>query len=165
MKNIDNNMLFELSINASQSPRRRAHLNLHPQLEDPVQRLLVAMEPDSYVRPHRYAEPGKWELFIVIKGKFQAFIFDQQGTILDTQILSVNGEFSIIIEIPPLTWHGVIALEPGSVFFETKPGPYIVTADKDFADWAPEEQTDGVATFMSWLKTAKVSDNVKDQNK
>ena len=162
MINIDNKIIKELCTKAAQSPRRRAHLNLHPKLDDPVQRLVVAIEPDSYIQPHRHTEPDKWELFIVIEGCFQVFIFDESGTILDKQTLSATDRLSRIIEISPATWHCVTALEPGSVFFETKPGPYAALTDKDFASWAPKEDTDAVEKFLSSLKNSKEGDSVHD---
>ena len=42
-------MLAELSQQAQQSPRRRANHNLHDELNDPIQRLAIAMEPDTLV--------------------------------------------------------------------------------------------------------------------
>ena len=165
MKNIDNKILTELCDKARSSPRRRAHLNLHPELDDPVQRLVVAVEPDSYIQPHRHTESGKWELLIVIKGCFQVLIFDHTGTILDKQTLSSTDQLSRIIEIPESTWHCITALEPGSIFFETKPGPYTVLTDKDFASWAPGEQANGVDKFLSWLKAAKIGDSALEMNK
>ncbi|MBW7565061.1 WbuC family cupin fold metalloprotein [Chromobacterium subtsugae] len=46
--------------------RLRAHHNLHEQLEDGIQRLAIAMAPDTYVRPHR--RPGSPELLIMRSG-------------------------------------------------------------------------------------------------
>ena len=53
---------------AQQSPRQRANCNLHPQLDDPIQRLAIAMEPGTYVRPHRH--PHTWELLYPLRGRF-----------------------------------------------------------------------------------------------
>ena len=63
-------LVGELSARAAASPRRRANHNLHPELADPVQRFLNAMEPGTYVRPHRHMAPEpKWELFVVLDGE------------------------------------------------------------------------------------------------
>jgi cupin fold WbuC family metalloprotein len=45
--------LAALVIEAQNAPRQRTNLNLHPAFTDPVQRLLNAFEPGTYVRPHR----------------------------------------------------------------------------------------------------------------
>ncbi len=50
------------------SPRLRAHRNFHPELTDPVQRLAIAMEPGTYIRPHRH--PHTFELLLALSGRF-----------------------------------------------------------------------------------------------
>lgn len=45
MKQITFSDLQQQSEQAANSPRLRAHRNLHPELSDPVQRLAIAMEP------------------------------------------------------------------------------------------------------------------------
>jgi len=37
---------------AAAGARRRSHMLLHADHQDQVQRLLIALEPNSYVRPH-----------------------------------------------------------------------------------------------------------------
>ena len=66
MKQIDAALLNSLSAKAKESPRKRAHFNLHPELNDPVQRLCIAMEPNTYVRPHRHSDPESWELLMIL---------------------------------------------------------------------------------------------------
>jgi hypothetical protein len=51
MKTITPRDLAMLSTEARGSVRQRKNLNLHVTLVDPVQRLLNAFEPGSYVRP------------------------------------------------------------------------------------------------------------------
>jgi cupin fold WbuC family metalloprotein len=60
MKLLDNATLTELLATAADSPRRRANHNIHPVLEDPVQRFFNAMQPGTYVRPHRHSMPPRW---------------------------------------------------------------------------------------------------------
>ena len=40
-------------------------------------------------------------------------------------------------ELPPGTWHSLVALEPGTVWFEVKAGPYAPPPPADVAAWAP----------------------------
>jgi cupin fold WbuC family metalloprotein len=129
-------MISSVSDQAKISSRRRKNLNLH-QLEDRVQRMLNALEPDSYVRPHRHISHPKPETFIVLSGRFVAGIFDDTGRVIQASILSASGNRGM--DILPGTWHSIIALEPGSVFFEAKEGPYDPDTDKEFAEWAPPE--------------------------
>ena len=57
-----------MAATAADSPRLRANHNIHPVLEDPVQRFFNAMQPGTYVRPHRHSTPPRWELFVVLRG-------------------------------------------------------------------------------------------------
>ncbi len=160
IKKIDSETLAGLVESARQSPRGRSHLNMHPQLDDPIQRLLVAVEPDSYIRPHRHSQSGKWEWVSVLHGSFYIFIFDDKGRILDKHLLRAQGSGTKIIELPPGCWHSLLSLETGSVFFEMKPGPYTPAEEKDFAVWAPKEQAEAVPMFIDWLQQAEPGDQV-----
>jgi cupin fold WbuC family metalloprotein len=136
---------------AAASPRRRLNLNLHVDYADPCQRLFNAVEPDSYLRPHRHTEPAKPECFVAIRGRFHLLIFDAAGTVSERIELAPSGPVTAA-DVPPGVWHGVVALEPGSIFFETKPGPYEPLTDKDFAPWAPPEGSPVAAAYLERLR-------------
>ena len=157
VKRIQTEALASLSHDAAGSPRRRCNLNLHPELADPVQRLLIAIEPGSYVRPHRHGQPAKWELFVILAGRLAVLVFDAEGRVLERDELAAGGA-TRIAEIPPGAWHSVAALEPGTVLFEVKPGPYAPLADKDFAAWAPAEGDAGAAALAERIARARVGE-------
>jgi cupin fold WbuC family metalloprotein len=120
--------------------------------EEPLQRLLNAVEPDSYVRPHRHRESGKTEVFILLNGRGAAFEFDDDGKVTEKYVLEVGGEVRGVI-IEPGIWHTLLALEEGTVFFEAKSGPYTPLTDKDFAPWSPSPgDTAGVDSFIQTLR-------------
>lgn len=150
MRILDQLMLDRLAEEARQSPRRRMHLNLHASYDEPCQRLLNAVEPDSYIRPHRHRTPLKPETFLALRGRFAAAIFDADGEIEQAVLLdAVAGPWGV--DIAPGTWHVILALEPGSVFFEAKPGPYEPLSDKDWAPWAPAEGSPQAGEYMREL--------------
>jgi len=62
MKLIDNALFEKLCEKADESPRRRAHHLVHDSHGDLVQRMLIALQPGTYFRPHRHCRPPKWEL-------------------------------------------------------------------------------------------------------
>ncbi len=157
MKLFDQHMLAELILKAKASPRLRANHNVHAALDEPVQRLFIAIEPGSYVRPHLHPEAEKWEFFMVICGKLVALLFDEQGKVLRREMLAPGGPVHGF-EIPPNTWHCIVALESGSVFFEVKQGPYAPLSDKGFASWAPKEGEPGSEEFARWLSDAQPDD-------
>jgi hypothetical protein len=54
--------------------------------------------------------------------------------------------------VPGGTYHSLVSLESGSIFFEAKAGPYVPTTDKDFAAWSPPEGHPGVPAFLQTLR-------------
>jgi cupin fold WbuC family metalloprotein len=152
MKTIDVSRLDDLAASAAASERRRVHLNLHDSLEEPVQRLLIALEPGTYLRPHRHTTPPKWELFAVLRGALAVLTFDDDGVVLDRYEL--NAGATSVIEIPPGTWHTLLALR-SSIVIEVKQGPYMPLTDKDFAAWGPAEGDAAAVALESWFREAR----------
>ena len=66
MKIINEALLDETTGRAKQSPRLRMNYNFHEHLDDPVNRLLNALEPGTYLRPHRHLNPKKDEIFLLV---------------------------------------------------------------------------------------------------
>lgn len=150
MKIIDRVLLEKISEQARTNPRRRQNYNLHASLDDPCQRLLNAMEPGSYIRPHRHLTPPKQEGFVGARGRLAAFVFDPQGKVLDVVLFGPR-ESVFGVDIPVGVWHTVVSLEPGSVFYETKTGPYVPIAEEDMAPWAPAEGSVAVGEYLGGL--------------
>ena len=123
-------------------------------LDDPVNRLLNALEPGTYLRPHRHLNPKKDEIFLLLRGRIAVFLFDNKGEITQTQILDPK-EGVYGAEIKAGTWHGLLVLESGSVIYEIKEGPFAPLAPENFAPWSPApEDTKGVAKYMELLGKA-----------
>ncbi len=157
MKQIDSTLLDALVAQAMAAPRKRAHFNLHPELNDPVQRLCIAMEPGTYVRPHRHSDPETWEVLIILRGSLALNIFDEKGKVLERTVLNVRGPLTAL-EFPLNTWHAPVSLEPGTVVFEIKQGPYKPISENNLAQWAPAEGGPGAEGFLEWYRNAKVGD-------
>lgn len=160
LKIISTDRIKALSAEAAASPRRRCNFNLHPELADPVQRFLNAIEPGSYIRPHRHVEPTpRWELFVILCGAVAILTFDDQGRVTERIELDAQGP-NVAAEIAPGDWHGLVALRAGTVLFEFKQGPYVPASAKDFAPWAPAEGEVGVAAMQERLASARAGDSV-----
>lgn len=144
----DSALLDALRAAACTSVRRRAHHRLHATPDDPCQRLLVAIEPDSYVAPHRHLDPHKAEALIVLRGRLACFTFDADGRCTPLPVLTVGDG----LDIPSGEWHAVLALDAGTVFFETKAGPYRPLTDAERAAWAPAEFDAGVTRYREALR-------------
>lgn len=155
IKFIDRRLVARLHDQARNSPRLRTHHNLHATLEEPIQRMCMAMEPGTYIRPHRH--PDKWELLLIVSGEILVLTFDQAGTVLTRTLLSAGG-YTYGVEHPAGTWHAVATLAASTVVFECKAGPYVPTPEIDFAAWAPPEGHARAAEFERWYKTAQPGD-------
>ncbi len=151
MKVIDDCFLDALSIDAQKSERLRKNFNLHNYSSDPIQRLLNALEPDTYICPHKHENPDKRELFLPVRGRFVVVIFDDFGNIVSAVRLSENSSAKIV-EIVPKVWHTLLCEESGTVYFEVKDGPYDACLDKNFATWAPEEFSPLANKYLNDLK-------------
>jgi len=143
-------MLAKASTLARQSPRGRIIQRLHKRDDAPLHRMFNVMQPGSYARPHRHCTPPKAEAFIVLSGAVRFVAFDDRGDIL--QCLDMRpGSATFGVDIEPGVWHTLIALEPDTILFEVKNGPYSPASDKDFADWSPAEDTPESARFLTEL--------------
>lgn len=123
---------------AQQCSRGRKNFNFHPDNNYPAHRLLNAIEPGSYVRPHRHLSANKDETMLVLSGKLGFLSFDEAGHIIGQHILEAGGPL-LGIDIQHGCYHTVLALEPNTVFFEAKAGPFEALTSEEIAAWAPAE--------------------------
>lgn len=151
MITIDDRFIEQTTQKAKASPRLRMNHNFH-NLEDPVNRMLNAMEPGTYIQPHKHENPDSFEVFLCIRGRFLVVIFDDAGNMTDHTILDAReGKFGV--EIPAKTYHSLASLETGSVAYEIKEGPYKPATAKNFASWAPAEKDPGTDTYLKNILT------------
>ena len=151
MNKLSFNRLSALSAEAQQSPRKRMNHNMHADLADPIQRLAIAMEPDTYIRPHRHLQT--WELLASLRGRFVVLTFDDAGVVIDRAVL---GEGVSVTETAIAGWHAVLSLDTGAVIFEVKQGPYEPFKEEDFAAWSPAADDDNHKALMRWYRDAEI---------
>lgn len=119
---INESLLINLSEQAKASPRLRMNLNFHDSLEDKCHRFLNAVEPGADIPIHRH--PEKEETVVVLRGKIRVTTYNDDGSIIEDHVLSpTEGRYGVNEE--KNVWHTVEALEPDSVIFECKEGPYV----------------------------------------
>lgn len=150
-------MIDDLVEQAGQSLRGRLHRNLHATHDAPVQRLFNAIGMDSYIRPHRHWQDPKTETLLAVRGVLTFVTFSDEGVIeqaihIGEQIAGRTGNASIGVEIPPGVWHTVIADQPGAVIFEVKAGPFDPSRAKEWAAWAPAEDSADAQVYMATLR-------------
>lgn len=146
---ISNELIEQLIPKAKEASRQRINYNFH-ELTDKVQRFLNIAEPNSYITPHKHQNPPKNETFIIIRGRINFFIFDNEGNITSSILIDANDK-NIGIDIKAGTWHTFIALDSTAVVFEIKDGPYNPDTDKIFAPFAPQENSKEAKDYLDLL--------------
>jgi cupin fold WbuC family metalloprotein len=132
---INKNLLDQVSEQAKASPRLRMNYNFHQSLEDKCHRFLNAVEPGTVVPIHKH--PTKDESFVILRGKVRVTTHNDDGSVIEDVVLSQEiGNYGV--DIPKNVWHKLESLEPGSVIFECKEGPF-VPHDKEGILEVPEK--------------------------
>lgn len=158
MKVFSSEYLSSLVAEARASTRFRKHRNVHLSYDESVQRLFNAVEPESYIPPHRHVAPSCDEMLLAIRGSFVLLIFDDDGLVVDRVTFSSEAfgtKHAAGVEVAGGTWHTVVAVVPGSVLLEIKEGPFNPAAPKNLAPWAPSEGTpEGLDYFRKSILVA-----------
>lgn len=151
MKIVTTELLRQLTEQARTSPRLRKNYNIHSCDESRCHRLLNAVEPASYIRPHRHLDPEKDEAFILMSGRLGILTFSDDGTVAETILLS--REHGILAaDIPHGIYHTAVSLEPGTVFYEAKAGPYLPLSDAEKAAWSPADDEPSATLYLERLR-------------
>lgn len=155
MKIFDAEYLVDLIKQAEISKRKRQHRNIHLSYEDSCQRLFNAIDPESYIQPHRHTAASKDELLIAIRGLMACITFDDQGFVRSVHHFGseLYGENVCVgVEVAPNTWHTVVSLVRGAVLLEVKAGPFDPEHPKEYASWAPNEEDMGADLYFAQLR-------------
>lgn len=139
---------------ASRDPRRRTIFCLHDHA-DPVQRMVNALVPGTYIPPHKHEAPDKVELFSILQGRVAVLQFDAIGKVDQVAILDTCGAIKVV-DIPPRTYHTVLPLCPSAVL-EIIQGPYHSETHKRIAPWALPEDHPKASDYLLYL--ASIVDN------
>jgi cupin fold WbuC family metalloprotein len=149
---IDAALLERVTRLAAGSPRLRKNHNFHVSEAERCGRLLNAVEPGSYVRPHCHIDASMDESILVVHGRVGVLEFDTGGKVTGNAVLEPGGK-AIGINVPHGTFHSLVALLPGTVFFEAKAGPYAPLSEEEKAAWAPAEGSDEAARYLEWMRS------------
>jgi cupin fold WbuC family metalloprotein len=110
--------------------------------------MLNAVQPGSYIRPHRHAAP-RAESLVLLRGVLRFVAFDDAGEIRRAVDLRADGDLAVDIEGG--IYHSMVSLAADSVVFEVKTGPYHPDTDKTWAPWAPAEDAPEAAAYLQDL--------------
>ena len=119
---IDSQLLDEVAAQAKASPRVRMNYNFHQSLDEKCHRSLNAVEPGTQVPIHKH--PTKDETSVILRGKTRVTTHRDDGSIIEDVVLCADeGRYGV--NIPKGVWHTIEAVEPDSVIFECKEGPFV----------------------------------------
>lgn len=125
---IDKHLLHKISAEAKQSERLRMNHNLHDSLDAKAQRLLNALEIGTILPIHRH--PHTAETYILLRGKLRVMFYNDEGEEISSFILDpLIGNYGLHISAGQ--WHTLDVLEPDTVIFEVKDGPYLPLSPED----------------------------------
>ncbi|MBP6066014.1 WbuC family cupin fold metalloprotein [Bacteroides sp.] len=153
MKLITKDLLDSVTNQAKENPRLRMNYNFHESMDAPIHRMLNALEPGTYLPPHRHKNPDKEEIYLILRGSLMAILFDEEGNPIEKINLDPSkGMYGM--EIPAGVWHCIVVLEPGTVIYEIKEGPYAPLTPENLAPWAPDvADKAGAEAFMKRMLT------------
>ena len=119
---IDKILLDKVTDQAKKSPRLRMNFNFHQSLDEKCHRFMNAVEPGTEVPIHKH--PTKDETFVILRGKVRVTTHNDDGSIIEDVVLcNEDGRYGV--NIPKGMWHKLEAIEPNSVIFECKEGPFV----------------------------------------
>jgi len=120
------------------SAKRRARINTHPDGDDALHEMIIAIDPTSYIRPHKH--PGKSEAFHIIEGEVDIVVFTDAGEIDRIVPLGAPGSGRpFYYRMSSAFFHTLIIRSDVLIVHEITNGPFRPSATV-FADFAPDDR-------------------------
>lgn len=140
---------------AAVSPRGRVRINFHPDNADSLHEMIIAIRPDSYIRPHKH--PGKSEAFHMVHGEVDIVVFDDDGGVREVVPLAAGvGGKAFYYRMSKPYFHTLLVRSDILVVHEITNGPFVKDGTV-FGAFAPAEDA-GLGAIDAWL--AELSDRV-----
>ncbi len=94
---------------------------------------------------------------IAVRGLMALVVFNDAGHAVDAVRFGAGKHIdapgvAVGVDTPPGIWHTVIALEPASILFEVKAGPFDPSAPREPAPWAPDEGSEEASAYLDGLR-------------
>jgi cupin fold WbuC family metalloprotein len=135
MNRIDKGSLHQIKGLALQSPRRSARYCLHAGHDDPVQQMVIAIQPGACTMPHR--QPGRRKSYMVVDGELLVLFFSEDGTPNRTiEIAAPPSDSPCLLSFLSDVYHTTLCLGRPVVYVETIDGPFRAERTQ-WAAWAP----------------------------
>jgi cupin fold WbuC family metalloprotein len=116
--------IARLRATVRETPKRRARINAHPGHDDALHEMIIAIEPASYIRPHRH--PGKSEAFHVIEGEVDIVVFRDDGAIDQiVQLGEKGGSRPFYYRMSEPRFHTLVIRSEILIVHEITNGPFL----------------------------------------
>jgi cupin fold WbuC family metalloprotein len=142
---------------ARTSPRKRAHKMIHHSIEEPCQRLVIALDRGTYIPPHRHLIDPKRETMIALQGLLALITVSDGGglgcvTLFGSEAHGGTVHCPVAVTVADDTWHTVVPVTETALLMEVKPGPFRPDLGKEPFQWAPEEGAHDVNQYLDQLQ-------------
>ena len=145
-----------------QTPKRRARINAHPGHEDALHEMVIAIEPASYIRPHRH--PGKSEAFHIIEGEVDIVVFRDDGAIEQIVSLSEKGTtHPFYYRMSEPRFHTLVIRSDLLIVHEITNGPFRPEGTI-YAAFAPAEDDVAAAAAFQTELTKRVAAFIREKH-
>ena len=119
------------------SAKKRARINAHPDGDDALHEMIIAIDRTSYIRPHKH--PGKSEAFHIVEGEVDIVVFNDDGEIDRIVALGAPGSGrSFYYRMSKPFFHTLVIHSDVLIVHEITNGPFRPQGTI-FADFAPED--------------------------
>jgi cupin fold WbuC family metalloprotein len=126
--------------------KRRARINAHCGHDDVLHEMIIAIEPASYIRPHKH--PGKSEAFHIIEGEVDIVVFRDDGAIDEIVALGEkSGGRAFYYRMSAARFHTLVIRSELLIVHEITNGPFSADATI-YADFAPPEGDPAATAFQ-----------------
>jgi len=132
------------------SAKGRARINAHPEATDALHEMIIAIDPTSYIRPHKH--PGKSEAFHIVEGEVDIVVFKDDGEIDGViELGAPDSARPFYYRMSKPLFHTLVIRSEILVVHEITNGPFHPEATI-FADFAPDDyETEKAKAYQSDL--------------
>ena len=145
---VDIGLIESLKTASENINHQNVRLCLHENPDSLFHEMIILERRGKYYRPHKHISKG--ESYHIIEGSLAVFIFEHDGTLIDTSVLEPHG--NLIYRIGPDMYHAILPLSDVIIYHESKPGPFLREQDSIFPDWAPDgSNSNATAQYLAEL--------------
>ena len=149
---INRNDIKVLKQLAAKNDLRRCRLCGHKSDQDELHEMIIAMQKDSLIQPHKHK--GKIESYHMIEGEMDIVLFSEKGEIEEVVKMSstISDERSIYYRLNCDQYHTLVLHSEMCVFHEVTKGPFL-KEDTQYASFSPSfDQIKELADFLQTLR-------------